>query len=71
MLPTSPDYIGQQCRIPLIYFICTTNMSKHCKNKQYLTFTTECIDGLFHKIREWWIKCGAIKITGKLLYFSR
>ena len=33
MLATSPDQVGQY----IIYFVCSTNMSTNCKNKQYVT----------------------------------
>ena len=42
MLATSPNQVSQYGPIPLlvpyiISFVCSTNMSKHCKNKQYFT----------------------------------
>ena len=49
----------------IISFVCSTNMSKHCKNHCNKPYFTECMDGLFHKITEWCIKYGVITTTEK------
>ena len=39
--------------------------------KAVLHLFTKCMDGLFHKLREWCIKYGAIRATEKLLQSSK
>ena len=37
MLATTPNQVGQQGHVEyIVSFVCSTKMSKHCKNKQFL-----------------------------------
>ena len=56
--------------IILYKLVCSTNMSKHCKNKQHFTCSLN-MDGLFHKITECCIKYGVIQKTEKLCQSSK
>ena len=68
MLATSPNQVCQSRLYSTFGTLFLFVFNKNVKTLQETVFhlSTECMDGLFHKITEWCIKYGAIKTTEKI-----